>query len=114
MLDELQFRDRADEAIRSLQRALEQASDHHNFEVDNNQGALAIEFDDPPAKFIVSPNSPVRQIWVSARVQSFKLDWDEPSLSFVLPASDRAGSRTLQQLIAAVVSEQLGEVVVLP
>ena len=79
MLDELQFRDRADEAIRSLQRALEQASDRHDFEVDNNQGALAIEFDDPPAKFIVSPNSPVRQIWVSARVQSFKLTGTNPA-----------------------------------
>lgn len=114
MLDELQFRDRADEAIRSLQRALEQASDRHDFEVDNNQGALAIEFDDPPAKFIVSPNSPVRQIWVSARVQSFKLDWDESRAAFVLPAAGRTGSRTLKQLIAGVVSEQLGEEVVLP
>ena len=110
MLDELQFRDRADEALSRLQRALEQASDRHDFEVDNNQGALAIEFDDPPAKFIVSPNSPVRQIWVSARVQSFKLDWYEARDAFVLPAD----GRTLQELIAGVVGEQLGEEISLP
>ncbi len=110
MLDELEFRDRSDEAIRLLQRALEKASDNHDFEVDNNQGALAIEFEDPPAKFIVSPNSPVRQIWVSARVKSFKLDWDENRKTFVFPADNR----TLQQLIAAVVSEQLKEQIELP
>ena len=110
MLDELQFRDRSDEAIARLQRALEKASDSHDFEVDNNQGALAIEFEDPPAKFVVSPNSPVRQIWVSARVKSFKLDWDEARSTFVFAAD----GKSLNQLIASVVSEQLDEAVDLP
>jgi iron donor protein CyaY len=104
MLDEKEFRTRSDEALTSLQRALERASERHDFEVDRNEGALSIEFGDPPAKFIVSPNAPVRQIWVSARVQSFKLDWNEASAKFVLPAG-----RSLHQLIADVVGEQLGE-----
>ncbi len=77
MLDERQFREVSDAALTNLQRALERASDNHDFDVENNQGALSIEFDEPPAKFVVSPNFPVRQIWVSARVKSFKLDWDE-------------------------------------
>src|SRR4051794_17073095 len=85
MPDQQQFRDAADRALASLQRALEKAADRHDFEVDNNQGALSIEFEDPPAKFVVSPNAPVRQIWVSARVRSFKLDWDEARQAFVLP-----------------------------
>jgi len=106
MLDENEFRARSDQALISLQRALERASDRHDFEVDNNAGALSIEFDDPPAKFVVSPNSPVRQIWVSARVQSFKLDWNDASAAFELP-----DGRTLRQLIADVVSDQLGELV---
>jgi iron donor protein CyaY len=109
MLDELEFRDRADEAMGRLQRALESASDHFDFEVDRSQGALTIEFEDPPAKFVVSPNSPVRQIWVSARVKSFKLDWDPGRSQFVLPGD----GRSLQQLMAGVVSEQIGEDVVL-
>src|ERR1019366_3030595 len=104
MQDEAEFRNRSDEALTALQRALEKASDSHDFEVDRNQGALSIEFEDPPAKFVVSPNAPVRQIWVSARVQSFKLDWNEASAAFVL-----SDGRTLHQLIADVVSEQLGE-----
>jgi len=104
MLDEKEFRTSSDEALTSLQRALEKASDNYDFEVDRNQGALTIEFEDPPAKFVVSPNSPVRQIWVSARVQSFKLDWNDAAAAFVF-----ADGRTLHELIAGVVSEQLGE-----
>jgi len=109
MLDELQFRDRADEAMMRLKKALEAASDRYEFEVDSSQGALAIEFEDPPAKFVVSPNSPVRQIWVSARVKSFKLDWDPERAEFVLPGD----KRSLRELIGGVVGEQWGEEVVL-
>lgn len=104
MLDEKEFRARSEAALISLQRALERASDQHDFEVDSNAGALSIEFEDPPAKFVVSPNAPVRQIWVSARVQSFKLDWSDTSAAFTLP-----DGRTLHELIADVVSDQLGE-----
>jgi len=109
MLDEAQFRDRSDEALASLQRALERASESHDFETDRNQGALTIEFEDPPAKFVVSPNAPVRQIWVSARVKSFKLDWNDARAEFVLAAD----GRSLHQLIAGVIGEQLGETITL-
>jgi CyaY protein len=108
MIDEREFRTRSDEALTSLQRALERKADRHDFEIDNNQGALTIEFEDPPARFVVSPNAPVRQIWVSARVQSFKLDWSESEVAFVF-----ADGRTLRQLIADVVSDQLGEQITL-
>ena len=107
MMDELDFRDRADKALTSLQRALERASDRFDFEVDGKEGALTIEFDDPPARFVISPNSPVRQIWVSARVKSFKLDWNAERSEFVFPAD----GRSLQKLIGDVVGEQLGETV---
>jgi iron donor protein CyaY len=106
-MDDQQFKKTAGDALLSLQRALERASDDYDFDVDNKEGALSIEFADPPAKFVVSPNAPVRQIWVSARVKSFKLDWDEARGAFVLPAD----GRTLLQLIADVVGEQMGEVV---
>lgn len=104
-MDELEFRDRSEEALAVLQLSLERASDKYDFEVDRSQGALGIEFEDPPAKFVVSPNAPVRQIWVSARVKSFKLDWDAAHSEFVLAAD----GRSLRQLMADVVSEQLGE-----
>lgn len=107
MIDEQAFRKHAEQAIEQLQRALEKAMDRYEFEVDSNQGALTIEFEDPPARFVVSPNAPVRQIWVSARVKSFKLDWDEGRAAFVL------GGKDLKELIAGVIGEQLGEEVTL-
>ena len=107
MLDEQQFRTKSDEALTQLERALQKASDRHEFDVDRNEGALTVEFDDPPARFVVSPNSPVRQIWVSARVQSFKLDWSDTAADFVLAAD----GRSLRQLLADVISQQLGETV---
>lgn len=109
MIDEQKFRKLAEEALEQLQRALEKAADKYEFEVDRNEGALTVEFEDPPARFVVSPNAPVRQIWVSARVKSFKLDWDEARGAFVFAADQR----DLKQLMAGVIGEQLGEGVTL-
>jgi CyaY protein len=105
MLDEQQFRKLAEAALEQLQRALEKAADTYDFEVDRNEGALTVEFEDPPTRFVVSPNAPARQIWVSARVKSFKLDWDEARAAFVFPADQR----DLKQLMAGVIGEQLDD-----
>src|SRR5271165_235176 len=103
-MDDQQFRNISSQALDRLQRALERASDTANFDVDRKEGALTIEFEDPPAKFVVSPNSPVRQVWISARVKSFKLDWDESQKTFIFPV-DR---RTLHTLVADLIEEQTG------
>jgi CyaY protein len=83
MLDEQEFKKRADDALTKLKRDLINASDDYGFEVDSNAGALTIEFEEPPAKFVISPNTPVRQIWVSANSKSYKLDWDVVENAFV-------------------------------
>jgi CyaY protein len=106
-MDDQEFKRRADEALEDLYRKLAAAADEHGIEADFNSGALAIEFDDPPAKFIVSPNSPVRQIWVSAHSRSFKLAWDAGRDSFVLPET----GETLSQVIAAAIGKQVGAAV---
>jgi iron donor protein CyaY len=103
MLDEQEFRLRADQALTSLYSSLAAVSDEHGFETDFG-GALTIEFEDPPAKFVVSPNFPVRQIWVSAHSKSYKLDWDSGRGDFVL----RETGQSLKDLIAWAVTEQLG------
>ena len=100
----MDFRTESEETLTKLQRALERAADDYGFDVDRNEGALAIEFDDPPAKFVVSPNSSVNQIWVSARVQSFKLDWNPALSAFAL-----ADGRKLDVLLAELIGQQLGE-----
>lgn len=104
MLDEQEFKLRADESLTSLYNALAEASDRHDFETDFG-GALTVEFSAPPAKFVISPNSPVRQIWVSAQSRSFKLDWAPDRGEFVLPET----GESLRELVGAAVGRQLGE-----
>jgi iron donor protein CyaY len=108
-MDEQEFKSHADVALQSLYRKLSAASDRYEFEPDFNAGALAIEFDEPKAKFVVSPNTPVRQIWVSAHSKSYKLDWDPERRTFVLPDS----KETLDDLIASAIAKQTGEEVTL-
>lgn len=100
---EPEFQTRADAALSDLDRRLAAAADSHGFDVDFNAGALSVEFDDPPAKFVVSPNSPVQQIWVSAHSKSFKLSWDPAREAFVLDG------QTLAELLSAAIAQQLGE-----
>lgn len=109
MIDEQEFRLRCDQAMSELYKALARAADAHDFEVDENAGALAVEFEDPPAKFVVSPNAPVRQIWVSALTKSFKLDWNVERQAFVLADT----GATLRELMGSVIGTQLGEAVTL-
>jgi CyaY protein len=104
-MDDQEFKNRADQSLESLYRKLAAATDDADFEVDFNGGALAIEFEEPPAKFVISPNAPVHQIWVSAHSNSFKLDWDSAANDFVLPSS----RQTITQLIQDAIGQQLGE-----
>lgn len=104
-MDEQEFKTRADAALESLYKKLSRASDQYDFEPDFNAGALAIEFEQPKAKFVVSPNAPVRQIWVSAHAKSFKLDWDAVKQTFVFPET----GQTLDELIGSAVGQQVGE-----
>ena len=105
MMDEQDFKKKADEALTALHRALIGAADDFGFDVDFNAGALGIEFEDPPAKFVVSTNTPVRQIWVSAHAKSYKLDWDIVENTFVHVES----GDTLKDLIEKAISKQLHE-----
>ncbi len=104
-MDEQDFKKQSDAALESLYRKLSAATDRHEFEPDFNAGALTIEFEEPKARFVVSPNSPVRQIWVSAHSKSFKLDWVAAKNAFVLPET----GETLEQMIAGAIAKHLGE-----
>ncbi len=104
-MDDISFEHHSDEALSSLNRKLGTAGDEFGFEADLNDGALKIEFEDPPAKFVISPNRPVHQIWVSALNKSFKLDWVESRGAFVFAAT----AQTLNELISDVISTQIGQ-----
>ena len=104
-MDDQEFKNRADESLEALYRRLTAASDGADFEADFNNGALAIEFEEPPGKFVISPNAPVHQIWVSAHSKSYKLDWDSSANDFILPSS----RQTITELIQDAIAKQLGE-----
>jgi len=104
-MDDQEFQTCAGEALHDLYKRLNAASDSGEFEADFNAGALAIEFEEPPAKFVVSPNSPVRQIWVSAHSKSFKLDWDAKREEFVLAGT----GESLADMVGGAISQQLGQ-----
>jgi iron donor protein CyaY len=85
MLSEQEFRLEADQALEHAQRALLPLADDVGFEVELQNGVLQIVFEEPsPAKFVVSPNAPVRQIWVSAMSRSYKLSWVDDRAAFAL------------------------------
>jgi len=85
VLSEQDFRLRADHALEGLQRALLPMADADGFEVELQNGVLQVIFEEPsPSKFVVSPNAPVRQIWLSAMSRSYKLAWSDDRAAFVL------------------------------
>ena len=104
MLDELTFRRNADTAIESLKQSLILAEETSDFEVEEQNGALNIVFEEPPGKFVVTPNAPVRQIWISALSTCFKLDWSDRANGFVLGK----GEETFKPLIARLINQHLG------
>jgi iron donor protein CyaY len=102
-LSESEFRLAADDALESLERTLASFGDDHDVEVDLQNGVMQVEFGAPsPAKFVVSPNAPVRQIWVSALSRSYKLSWAPATGRFEL------AGESLDALLTRLVHQNLG------
>ena len=101
-MTEQEFRLRADQALEDLQHELLPLADEAGLEIDLRNGVLQIVFEEPePAKFVVSPNAPVQQIWLSARMRSFKLTWSDDDGTFVLDGEP------LDALVQRLAQEQL-------
>src|SRR5262252_7197236 len=80
-----EFRVKSDTALESARRALLPLADSEGFEVELQNGVLDLVFEEPAeAKFVVSPNAPVRQIWISAMARSYKLAWAPELGAFAL------------------------------
>jgi iron donor protein CyaY len=106
LMDEKDFQRKADAAFDDLKRRLLTLGDEHGFDVEGESGKLEVIFEDPEeAKFVVSPNTPVREIWISALSTSFKLGWSDSKNAFIL---DKTGENLLD-VMSRVVSQQLGQ-----
>lgn len=99
MIDEGTFRNEADRALEELKQSLIAAEEDGGFEVEENSGVLNVVFDEPKGKFVFTPNTPVRQIWISALSTSFKLDWDEAKALFSLPKTGESLMRLTERLV---------------
>ena len=93
-LSEQDFRVQSDVALEDTRRKLLPLADSEGFEVELQNGVLNLVFEEPnDMKFVVSPNAPVRQIWVSAMARSYKLSWVPETHTFALDGE------TLAQLL---------------
>src|SRR5262245_51233960 len=93
-LSEQDFRVQSDVALEGARKALLPLADTEGFEVELQNGVLNLVFEEPAEmKFVVSPNAPVRQIWVSAMARSYKLSWSPDRNAFALDGE------TLPQLL---------------
>ena len=101
---ETEFQQKAEQAILDLERAFGELAEVRDLDVQVQGGVLTVSFEEgEPGKFIVSPNSSVRQLWVSARMTSSKLGWSNDENAFVLSGT----SETLNQLMTRLTREQL-------
>ena len=84
-MTEQEFRIESDRALEDARRALMPLADELDFELELQNGVLQVVFEEPaPVKFVISPNAPVRQLWVSAMSRSYKLPWSPEASVFAL------------------------------
>jgi CyaY protein len=103
-MDEREFQRNCDAALESLRKRLLPLADEHGFEVEGGGEKLELLFEEPTeARFVISPNSAVRQIWISALTTSFKLGWDSAAGAFTL---ERTGE-SLLEVMSRILSQQL-------
>src|ERR1700735_5553575 len=108
MMDEQEFQKKCDAAFEALRKRLLELSDENEFEEEGGSGKLAIEFEDEDeTRCVISPNAPVRQIWISALTTSFKLGWSESVQAFVLHKT----GETLTQVMSRILTEKIGTIV---
>lgn len=105
LMNDQEFQRKSDAALEDLKQRLLLLGDEHDFETEGGSGKLELQFEDEDeTRFVISPNAPVRQIWISALTTSFKLSWSEKQNAFVL---EKTGE-TLSQVMSRILSQQLG------
>ena len=100
MIDESTFRRESDRALESLKQSLIAAEDDYGtFEFEDNNGVMNIIFENGSSKFVITPNTPIRQVWVSAQATSYKLDWSEATSAFTLSKTGEDLKTLTQRLL---------------
>jgi CyaY protein len=104
-MDDQEFRKKSDAALDTLKRRLLELGDEFGFEVEGSGERLELLFEDADeTRFVISPNSAARQIWISALTTSFKLGWSDAVAGFQL---EKTGE-TLPQVMGRILTQQMG------
>ena len=100
MIDEATFRRVSDDALEALKQSLIAAEDDDGtFEFEDNNGVMNIIFEDGSSKFVITPNTPIRQVWISAQATSYKLEWNEAAGAFTLAKTGEDIKTLTQRLL---------------
>jgi iron-sulfur cluster assembly protein CyaY len=101
------FSQHYDETIRDLETRLSNAIDGGTeFDFEKNGDVLTLEFDDGE-RFIISPNSPVQQLWVSANFSGSRFNWSDEANEWIHEKDGRALTHFLDEEL----SKKLGKAV---
>jgi len=103
MMDEAAYRQRAEEAMKHIDAAFETV-DPDLAESEFSQGTLAITFNQRH-KLVVSPQAPVRQIWVAFRDRAWHFGEDPATGRWL---DDRGQGVELFELVSTLAREHAG------
>ena len=102
-LSDQEFRLKSDYALDEARASLMPLADTEGFDLEIQDGVLEIIFEEPTrTKFVVSPNAPARQVWVSAMAKGYKLAWSPDAAAFALDGE------TLPALLDRLIRQFLG------
>jgi CyaY protein len=105
-ISEAEFQRHSEETLARLERAFGALAEDRDIDVRLEGGVLSVEFEEgEPGKFIISPNSSARQLWISARMGSYKFDWSDQTGEFLLAGP----GETLSLVMTRLTREQLGK-----
>jgi CyaY protein len=104
-MEEQDFRRESDAALEGLKRRLLELGDEHGFEVEGSGERLELLFEEPEeVRYVISPNTAARQIWISALDTSFKLAWSKTGGAFKL---EKTGEN-LREVLGRILTQKLG------
>ena len=101
-MDDNEFRERSDAALNKVAKWLEDL-DPDEVDYATGDGVVTIEFSGG-AKFILSRQSQMKQLWLAAGARGFHYNWDAARDAWL---DDKDGHELFSRL-AEVISEQLG------
>jgi CyaY protein len=103
MLDEKTYRQLVDETYARVDRAFEHV-DPDLAEVTISQGALTVLYNEK-VKLMLTPQPPVRQLWVAFRDRAWHFDWDAAKGAWM---DDRGLGIEVQKLVEDTTREMTG------